>query len=103
MNPVKYLATRLRQSTTHVVMAKFPFLIALEARLIIGSPWSKLAGAIDLTELRLQQLQLSGSGHSLDAIVCPQLAIDAVDMSLNRAYYDEEFFGDLSVLKPSRH
>ena len=38
MNPVKYLATRLRQSTTHVVMAKFPFLIALEASQSIGSP-----------------------------------------------------------------
>ena len=38
MDLVRYLATRLRQSTTHVVMAKFPFLIALEARLIIGSP-----------------------------------------------------------------
>lgn len=37
MDLVRYLATRLRQSTTHVVMAKFPFLIALEARLSIGS------------------------------------------------------------------
>lgn len=43
------------------------------------------------------QIQLSGACHGLGAVVHIQLAVYVVDMSLDSAYGDDKFFGDLSV------
>jgi hypothetical protein len=44
-----------------------------------------------------QQLQLAGSSNGLGAVGSPYLAVNVVDVGLDRAQGDEEVFGDLGV------
>jgi hypothetical protein len=51
-----------------------------------------------VAECRLtQQVQLAGPGDGLGAVGGPELAVDVVDVRLDRAHRDEEVFGDLGV------
>ena len=43
----------------------------------------------------LEKVHLSSTGHRLGAAARPQLAVEVVDVGLDRAYRDEEFACDL--------
>src|SRR5829696_7738034 len=59
--------------------------------------WPGFSDALSSVRAVLEEAHLSSTGHRFGAAASPQLAVELVDVSLDRAHRDEELTGDLLV------